>query len=211
MNTHPPIERIDLNALEPREKNPNSMAPEQFSMLVSAIKRVGFLQPLLVRVLDLDGRHYEIVDGVHRWRAAREAGLASVDCVVVDSDDAEAAALQIGMNRLRGELDLAKVAAALGELQADGWTIAEMGLTGFDLGEATDLLKTLGTTDEEMPTGATRGRPDEDAEEQGGPETFALEVLFATAKARSKARRALSTRGGGDLGVGLLALIAEVD
>jgi ParB/RepB/Spo0J family partition protein len=205
------ISRIDLDALEPREKNPNKMTEEQFALLVGAIKRVGMLQPLLVRG-PLQGRDrawFEIVDGVHRWKASKEAGLTVVDCVIVDSDEAEAAALQIGMNRIRGELDLRSVAVSLGELRAEGWTPQEMTLTGFELGEIKDLLGTLSTgSPDDLPKGSVAGVGDE-KEPSAAPESYSLEILFGAKKDMQKAKRTLKKLGAGDLAAGLMALIAK--
>ena len=207
------ISRIDLDALEPREKNPNKMTPEQFALLVGAIKRVGMLQPLLVRTMTSTegmGVRFEIVDGFHRWKASREAGLKTVDCVVVDSDEAEAVALQIGMNRIRGELDLRGVAISLGELRAEGWTPMEMTLTGFELGEVNDLLGTLSTgSPDDLPKGSIAGVGDEDKEPSAAPESYSLEILFGAKKDMQTAEQTLKKLGGGDLAAGLMALIAK--
>ena len=51
----------------------------------------------------------EIIDGSHRWEAARNAGLARVPVTVIEATDAQAASLRVGMNKIRGELDLATV------------------------------------------------------------------------------------------------------
>lgn len=210
------IVRIDIDALAPREKNPNKMTDEQFALLVGAIKRVGMIQPLLVRypedepISGRDGRGavaYQIVDGYHRWKASKEAGLKTVDCVVVESDEDEAIALQIGMNRLRGELDLHGVAVSLGELRADGWSELDMTLTGFELGEIKDLLGTLATgSPDDLPKGAAASVESEE-KPSDAPESFALEILFGSKKAMQGAKRKLKKLGGGDLATGLLALL----
>lgn len=211
------IQLIDLNLLEPRDKNPNRMDETQYALLVQAIRRVGFLQPLLVRPLPprtprsgVVAAAWEIVDGVHRWRAAKDAELAAVECVVVDSDDAEASALQIGMNRMRGELDLRAVAITLGELSVEGWTPIEMALTGFDVGEIGDLIKTLDTgTPDDLPKGGVAGPDDED--KGASPETHALEVLFSSKKDMQTCKRKLKKLGKGDLALGLLAVLTEAE
>jgi ParB/RepB/Spo0J family partition protein len=202
------IERIDLDALTPRAKNPNKMTEEQFALLVGAIKRVGMLQPLLVR-RGLAAEPFEIVDGFHRWKASKEAGLTCVDCVVVDSDEAEAAALQIGMNRIRGELDLRGVAVSLGELRDEGWTAQQMTLTGFELGEIKDLLGTLSTgSPDDLPKGSVAD-VDGEKEPSAAPESYSLEILFGSKKDMQAAKRKLKKLGAGDLAAGLMALFAK--
>lgn len=215
----PEIVVLPIHALVERAKNPNAMEPAQYALLVKAIKKVGFVQPLLVRYPDgepisgRDGRGaapYEIIDGVHRKRAAEEAGLTELPCVVVDSDEAEAAALQIGMNRMRGELDLGGVARELGELEKLGWSREEMELTGFDGAEIASLLKAIAPVGEIPEVGSLAGP--EDAPEED-PETaigrHLLEIPFATKKALVAAKRKLRKLGGGDLAVGLLQLLDD--
>ena len=99
---------LDPILLRDADENPNKMEPEQLSMLAEAIRRKGFLQPILVRRVE---GQYEIIDGHHRTRAAREVGLTEIPCLVATNcSDEDAAALRIGMNRFRGELDLAGTA-----------------------------------------------------------------------------------------------------
>ena len=196
------IERIPIGDLIEPDKNPNQMGAEEFRLLIEAIKRVGFLQPVLARP---EGGKLRIVDGVHRYRAAKEAGMTVVPAVVGAFDDDEAAALQIGMNRLRGELDLAKVAESMGELADLGWTRADLTLTGFSTEDVDELLRSLETEDpEDILTGAS-SEPDTSPEEK----TFILEIPMSDVKALRSARRKLKKLGGGDLGAGLLSLLEE--
>jgi ParB family chromosome partitioning protein len=216
------IEQIRVEQLIERVgENPNVMEPEQFALLIAAIKRVGFLQPVLVRdpkdlppneeaIARLGGRPYwEIIDGVHRVRAAHAAGLESVPAVVVDSDEAEAAALQIGMNRMRGELNLGVVARTLDALQSEGWDREELALTGFSTKEIDDLLKAIAPPEDPL-TGGAAGTvdPRESAEpKEESEERFVLEIPFASKKALTSAKKVLRRAGDGDLTKGLLHLI----
>jgi hypothetical protein len=52
--------------------------------LEASIRRLGVLEPLLVRP---EGRGYRVIAGLSRLRAARNAGLRSVPCIVHDVDD----------------------------------------------------------------------------------------------------------------------------
>ena len=109
------------------EVNPNVMEPEQYGMLVEAIRKVGFLQPLLVRRTN---GTVTCIDGHHRLRAAREVGLKTVPCVTVDAGDDQVTALRLGMNRLRGELNLALVAKDIFALVETGWLRRDHGASG---------------------------------------------------------------------------------
>ena len=184
------------------------MTPEQLDALTKVIGKVGFLQPCLVRKLDKD--RYMIIDGHHRAMAAQKAGYSQVHCVIVETDEEAAAILQIGMNKLRGELNLGEVAKVIADLDARGWTAPELSMTGFSEQEIEDLLKAATPpTDDEAVEGASIGSNDEapPAEEPGGP--FELVIPFATKSELAKAKKGLRRAAGKgrELGEGLLALL----
>jgi len=86
-----PTDRIHPNPHQPRAH----FDPEALSSLAASLVEHGMLQPLLVSE-DEDGR-YVLIAGERRWRAAREAGLATVPAVIRERLDE------------RGELELALV------------------------------------------------------------------------------------------------------
>lgn len=139
----PKLTWVDVgNVVDRPGDNPNMLSDPQFHLLVNAIKKLGFLQPVTARPLP-EGR-YELIDGHHRMRAARAAGLAQVPVLVTNATDAEAAAEMLSLNRLRGDLDLGRAASVLKELSEIGFE--DLTLTGFNGGEIQALLKELGTT-----------------------------------------------------------------
>lgn len=198
-----PIVSIPVGVLVERPGNPNRMDPGDYDRLVGAVRRVGFLQPVLVRPAASD--RYEIVDGAHRVRAARDAKLASVPCVVASLTDEEAAAVQVGMNRLRGELDVGAVADVLAALSAAGWSSEDLALTGY--GEE-DIAALLRVGEEEDPFGGDAGVPPAIVGGDAEP-AFVLEVPLPDAATLTKVRRRLKKAGGGDIGVGLLRALGE--
>ena len=54
------------------------------SDLVASIREVGLLQPLLVT--SSEASRFDLLAGRHRLSAARQAGLASVPCLLVNAD-----------------------------------------------------------------------------------------------------------------------------
>ena len=70
----------------------------------------GVIQPLLVRPRAAGG--YEIVAGERRWRAAREAGHATVPAVVRDADDRDTLLLGLVENVAREQLSPVEEARA---------------------------------------------------------------------------------------------------
>lgn len=77
----------------------------EFEELKDSIEECGVLQPLLVRPLS-GGKtscDYEIVDGMHRYCAAKQIGLNQVPCIVEQLTDDDVLRLQIECNAHRLE------------------------------------------------------------------------------------------------------------
>ena len=90
-----PIEDIDPNPNQPRQ----SMG--DLAELTASIREKGVLEPLLVR--KFEGR-FQIIAGERRYRAAQEAGLAELPCVIRDSSDAETMEIALIENLQRKDL-----------------------------------------------------------------------------------------------------------
>ena len=77
---------IPVGDLSPNPHQPRvHFDEESLSDLAASIRQIGVLQPLLVRQLP-DGS-YQLIAGERRWRAAQQAGLATVPAVVKTTDD----------------------------------------------------------------------------------------------------------------------------
>jgi len=92
------IERIEPNPEQPR------MVFEQEALdeLAASIREHGVLQPILVR--PLGPNTYQIVAGERRWRASRQAGLATIPALIEDIDDDTALEIAIIENLQREDL-----------------------------------------------------------------------------------------------------------
>ena len=77
------IEDIDTCNILPSSNVLRSMA-ENLDELTHSIKRIGLLQPVIVRV---SNANFEIIAGNRRFEACRKLGLKQVRCHVVDLDD----------------------------------------------------------------------------------------------------------------------------
>ena len=71
--------------------------------MADSIRRVGIVQPILVRPREAGG--YEIVAGERRWRAAKLAGLAAIPAIVKSLTDAESAEWAVIENVQREDLN----------------------------------------------------------------------------------------------------------
>lgn len=204
---------VGIDTLVPKygdqHSNPNKMDPERYSALVTAIKEEGFLQPILV-TLEANGR-YRIEDGHHRWWAARQLGLTEVSIVVKEEISvARATLLGIGMNRLRGELDLSTTVDVIREAQAViDFTMVEIStLTGFTEDELQMLLEET-TAESILEDGAgalDEVRDDVEVEQQ---KTYTLELTYTDREVFKRVKRRLKKLGGGDMAHGVVVALAE--
>jgi len=93
-----PISAIRENPVALRSVNAES---EQFLGLVDSIKQKGFLGAITVRKKvdpETNKAYYELVDGLHRFAASKEAGLDRINVDVVNLDDDQTLEAQIMAN-----------------------------------------------------------------------------------------------------------------
>lgn len=203
------ITELDLekDTILEREDNPNKMDEAKVSALVQLIKKLGFLQPILVRE---EGDSYRIVDGHHRVKASRMVELPTISAVVVDDgDDASQYEdlLQIAMNQIRGELDIGMVGDSLASMRENGFTDEELAMTGFSMEEIDDLILAVSADEEEILTAIEI--PEETVDDDNDAQLFVIEVVFDNKPEYQQAKKALKRAAGkgNDLSAGLLNLI----
>jgi len=80
------MKEVSIADIVPNKINPNRMSSSVFKKLKVSIKKLGMLNPLVVRQI---GEKYEIIDGEWRYRAAKELGFSNVLCKIVEVDDEE--------------------------------------------------------------------------------------------------------------------------
>ena len=209
--TMPPALRLPIAQLVPREKNSNHMTSERYALLVKSISTLGFLQPILVR--PLDNGQYEIVDGAHRVKAAKEAGLTEVTAILRDDTSEELAkAAQLGFNAIRGNQNLAEVATVVVDLVDAGWSITDLGLTGYTEGELDEMVRQANQTSEDVMRGADVSAPS-NADGDDTDKTYNLDLVFDSKADMTRVRKLLRKLAGkgNDLSVGALALVAKYE
>jgi len=110
---------VDLGVenIEAPDWNPNEMDEDMRSHLRRSIERFGNLVPLVVR--PIGDCQYETIGGAHRLEVFKESAWATVPCVVVDVDDAEARLLGQALNHIAGSDNLGLRAKVLRELLED--------------------------------------------------------------------------------------------
>ncbi len=76
---------IAVASIRPNPKQPRQIFDEAaLDELAHSLREVGFLQPVVVR--EVAGGH-ELVMGERRWRAAQQAGFATIPAIVRDTGD----------------------------------------------------------------------------------------------------------------------------
>ena len=131
---------LALDAIRPNHVQPRTVFEEEaLAELVTSIREVGLLQPVVVRELPAEeGRPtgYELVMGERRWRASREAGLTTIPAIVRATDDNDMLRDALLENLHRSQLNPLEEAAAYAQ-----------------------LLEDFGCTHEELATRIGRSRP----------------------------------------------------
>ena len=154
------IKKVETSKLAENSWNPNVMPEKKFTSLVAHIKKRGMVQPILVRPMptrtseelsefeketlkDTPLPEFEIVDGANRFRAAKQAGLGEIDCVVVEFSDEQAKKATIAMNNIKGYMQDMQLAALIDQLQKNN-SIEELAAAlAFDEKEIKNYLKLL--------------------------------------------------------------------
>ncbi|GHH91367.1 ParB/RepB/Spo0J family partition protein [Streptomyces capillispiralis] len=109
---------IPLDAITPNPRQPREVFDEDaLSELITSIKEVGLLQPVVVRQVG-PGR-YELIMGERRWRACHEAGLEAIPAIVRATDDEKLLLDALLENLHRAQLNPLEEAAAYDQLLKD--------------------------------------------------------------------------------------------
>ena len=101
---------IDPNPDQPRR----AFSEESIAQLAQSIRDQGVLMPILVT--PMSGGRYRIVAGERRWRAAREAGMHTVPCIVREMDVVQQMEIALIENLQREDLNPIEVAQGINSL-----------------------------------------------------------------------------------------------
>ena len=105
---------LPISAIVPNPNQPRQIFNEaELEELAHSIAQLGILQPLSVR---RTAAGWELIAGERRLRAAQRAGLSTVPCLPVETDEDTSALLALVENIQRKDLDVWEEAAALKQL-----------------------------------------------------------------------------------------------
>ena len=92
----PQAELVDIDKLQLDGDNPNKMKKNQLQALRKAIKRWGFIVPIITN------RDLLVADGEQRLTVARELGMKQVPVIRLDVEDVDRRILRQILNKLKG-------------------------------------------------------------------------------------------------------------
>ena len=125
MSGSPDVRVVEISSVVPNSWNPNEMKDSVFNELAHDVAEQGMDQPVIV-IPDPDRTGgFIIVDGEHRWRAAKIAGKEEILVSVKEFDERAAKIATVRRNSLRGQLDPAKFTALVKSLE-DKDSISEL-------------------------------------------------------------------------------------
>jgi len=107
----PEVQHLRVDAIVPNRYQPRqAFSSQELAELTASLKQSGLLQPILVRRKG-DGI-YELISGERRWRAAKEAGLETIQAVIRNCGDEESVVLALIENLQRADLNPMEMARA---------------------------------------------------------------------------------------------------
>ena len=105
------VQHLRIDAIVPNRYQPRQLfSPQELAELTASLKQSGLLQPILVRRKG-DGI-YELISGERRWRAAKDAGLETIQAVIRNCGDEESVVLALIENLQRTDLNPMEMARA---------------------------------------------------------------------------------------------------
>ncbi|MGA4840825.1 ParB/RepB/Spo0J family partition protein [Streptomyces sp. G45] len=109
---------VPLDSITPNPRQPREVFDEDaLAELVTSIKEVGLLQPVVVR--QVGPARYELIMGERRWRACRQAGLERIPAIVRATEDDKLLLDALLENLHRAQLNPLEEAAAYDQLLKD--------------------------------------------------------------------------------------------
>ncbi|NIZ90692.1 ParB/RepB/Spo0J family partition protein [Kineococcus rubinsiae] len=114
---------VPVTSIMPNPRQPRTVFDEdELAELVHSVQEIGVLQPIVLRAAPPvagEPETYELVMGERRWRAATEAGLATIPAIIRDTADDDLLRDALLENLHRSQLNPLEEAAAYQQLLED--------------------------------------------------------------------------------------------
>ncbi len=131
------IEKVPISKINPAPYNPRiDLKPgdPDYEKLKTSIRTFGYIEPLV-----WNERTGTLVGGHQRLKILIEEGVSEVEVSVVNLPLEKEEALNLALNKIRGDWDKYKLAEILEELSG----IPEIEVTGFDAPEISEIFDRL--------------------------------------------------------------------
>lgn len=129
------IRKIQIDSILESGFNPRvrlEKGSPEYEQIASSIREFGFIEPLVVNEYNM-----RCIGGHQRLQVLKDSGFAWADCVMINEpDENREKALCLALNKIKGDWDMEKLAALLGDDDVSAFP------TGFLDGEV-DLDKYL--------------------------------------------------------------------
>ena len=93
------IQKIDISKIKFDKTNPNIVSEQQMKGLQKAIRKFGYLVPVVLN------QRYQVLDGEHRVKAYQKMGIKNIPAYVLNVDKFDGKILRQVMNKLKGTHD----------------------------------------------------------------------------------------------------------
>lgn len=110
------IRKIPIGDIQPSAEQPRTQFDESVQSLADSIKAEGLLQPIVVTK---EGTKYKIIAGERRYRAAKIAGLDSLECRILRKNPKDTYRLAVIENLQRENLNAIDEAKAFRKLKQE--------------------------------------------------------------------------------------------
>jgi len=135
------FKKVFLTEVKPARYNPRKdLKPDdpEYQHIKKSIEEFGYVDPIIIN------SDYTVIGGHQRLKVLKELGTAQIDVVIVDIPKNKEKALNVALNKIRGDWDQERLAVLLQEIKADGM----LEFTGFDDKEFAALERELHKDDE---------------------------------------------------------------
>ena len=113
---------LPARSIRPNPNQPRKIfRPEALDELTESIRQHGILQPLSVRRAE---NGYELIAGERRLRAAQQAGITDIPCILMRMDDRESGMAAMVENLQRQDLDFIEEARGI-SLLMESWSMSQ--------------------------------------------------------------------------------------
>lgn len=131
------IQKVSIIEIKPAKYNPRKdLKPGdlEYEKLKRSIEEFGFVEPLV-----WNKRTGNLVSGHQRYKVLRSKKIQEIEVSVVDLDENKEKALNIALNKIKGDWDEIKLKDLLFELEEAKFDVT---LTGYEENELEKLLPT---------------------------------------------------------------------